>query len=160
MLTGHLPFEGERAQAVLYAITDEEPEPVTALRSRLPVEIAAEPLLSGATDEGFVFDWSSDGRYALNMRYGEGISDLWYLKRKDDGSAFERSRYVLTEFAETNARRRAAGSFISLASQDKWKSTLARFVTQPTKGRSRWEAAPNPAGAVTGQRSSMSRASL
>jgi WD40 repeat protein len=39
MLTGHLPFEGEREQAVLYAITNEEPEPVTALRSRLPTEI-------------------------------------------------------------------------------------------------------------------------
>ena len=41
MLTGHLPFEGEREQAVLYAITNEEPEPVTALRSRLPTEIDA-----------------------------------------------------------------------------------------------------------------------
>ena len=39
MLTGHLPFEGEREQAVLYAITNEEPEPVTALRSRLPTEL-------------------------------------------------------------------------------------------------------------------------
>ena len=39
MVTGRLPFEGERQEAVLYAIEREEHEPVTALRSGLPTEL-------------------------------------------------------------------------------------------------------------------------
>ena len=39
MVTGRLPFEGERQEAVLYAIGSEEPEPITALRAGLPMEL-------------------------------------------------------------------------------------------------------------------------
>ena len=39
MVTGQLPFAGERQQAVLYAISNQEPEPVTALRAGLPMEL-------------------------------------------------------------------------------------------------------------------------
>ena len=39
MVSGLLPFEGEREQAVFYAITNEEPEPITALRARVPLEL-------------------------------------------------------------------------------------------------------------------------
>jgi serine/threonine-protein kinase len=39
MVTGRLPFQGERQEAVLYGITNEEPEPVTALRAGLPMEL-------------------------------------------------------------------------------------------------------------------------
>ena len=39
MVTGRLPFAGERQEAVLYGITDGEPEPVTALRAGLPLEL-------------------------------------------------------------------------------------------------------------------------
>ncbi len=39
MVTGRLPFEGERQQAVLYAIAQEDPEPITALRAGLPMEL-------------------------------------------------------------------------------------------------------------------------
>ena len=39
MLTGGLPFEAEREQAALYAITTEEPEPITARRAGVPIEI-------------------------------------------------------------------------------------------------------------------------
>ncbi len=39
MLTGRLPFTGEHAQAVIYAILNEEPEPVTQLRPDLPEEL-------------------------------------------------------------------------------------------------------------------------
>ena len=39
MVTGRLPFEGERQEAVLYGITNEEPEPVTAQRAGLPLEL-------------------------------------------------------------------------------------------------------------------------
>ena len=39
MMTGRLPFEGERQQAVLYAIAQEDPEPITALRVGVPTEL-------------------------------------------------------------------------------------------------------------------------
>ena len=39
MVTGKLPFAGERQEAVLYAIGNEEPEPITALRAGLPMDL-------------------------------------------------------------------------------------------------------------------------
>jgi tetratricopeptide (TPR) repeat protein/TolB-like protein len=39
MITGQLPFKGEYDQAVIYAIMNEEPEPLTALRTGLPMEL-------------------------------------------------------------------------------------------------------------------------
>ncbi len=39
MVTGELPFKGHYDQAVLYSILNEEPEPVTSLRSRVPMEL-------------------------------------------------------------------------------------------------------------------------
>jgi len=39
MITGQLPFKGEYEPAVLYSIMNEEPEPLTALRTGLPMEL-------------------------------------------------------------------------------------------------------------------------
>ena len=39
MLTGKLPFEGEREDAVAYAVVHQEPEPITALRVGVPVDL-------------------------------------------------------------------------------------------------------------------------
>jgi serine/threonine protein kinase len=39
MVTARLPCEGERQEAILYGITNEDPEPVTALRAGLPMEL-------------------------------------------------------------------------------------------------------------------------
>ncbi|MEZ5364541.1 MAG: protein kinase [Bryobacterales bacterium] len=39
MIAGELPFKGHYDQAMLYSILNEEPKPLTALRSRLPVEL-------------------------------------------------------------------------------------------------------------------------
>jgi adenylate cyclase len=39
MVTGRLPFEGEREEAVLYSIISEDAEPMTALRVGVPVEL-------------------------------------------------------------------------------------------------------------------------
>ena len=55
MVTGRLPFEGERQEAVLYAIGNEEPEPPTALRSRVPLELdrIVEKALAKSPDERY-----------------------------------------------------------------------------------------------------------
>lgn len=39
MVAGELPFKGHYDQAILYSILNEEPEPVTSLRSRVPMEL-------------------------------------------------------------------------------------------------------------------------
>lgn len=39
MITGRLPFRGEHEQAVLYSLLNEEPEPLTALRTDVPMEL-------------------------------------------------------------------------------------------------------------------------
>ena len=39
MVTGQLPFKGDYEQAVVYSILNEEPEPLTVLRTGVPVEI-------------------------------------------------------------------------------------------------------------------------
>jgi TolB protein len=39
MLTGRQPFEGDYEQAIVYAILNNAPEPVTALRSGIPMEL-------------------------------------------------------------------------------------------------------------------------
>ncbi|OVE78773.1 hypothetical protein BVY01_04520 [bacterium I07] len=39
MLTGQLPFKGDYEQAITYAILNEEPEPITALRTGIPVAL-------------------------------------------------------------------------------------------------------------------------
>ena len=39
MVTGQLPFEGDYEQAVIYSIMNEEPEPMTELRTDVPFEI-------------------------------------------------------------------------------------------------------------------------
>ncbi len=39
MVSGELPFKGHYDQATLYSILNEEPQPLTAVRSKLPVEL-------------------------------------------------------------------------------------------------------------------------
>jgi len=39
MLTGQLPFKGDYDQAVTYSILNEEPEPITGLRTGIPLEL-------------------------------------------------------------------------------------------------------------------------
>jgi tetratricopeptide (TPR) repeat protein/TolB-like protein len=39
MITGRLPFRGEYAEAVVYQLLNEDPEPVTSLRSDVPMEL-------------------------------------------------------------------------------------------------------------------------
>jgi len=39
MISGQMPFKGDYEQAVIYSIQNEEPEPLTALRSGVPIEM-------------------------------------------------------------------------------------------------------------------------
>lgn len=39
MVTGQLPFKGDQDQAIVYSILNDEPEPLTALRTGVPIEL-------------------------------------------------------------------------------------------------------------------------
>ena len=39
MITGRVPFQGDHAQAVTYAILNSDPEPITGLRTGVPLEL-------------------------------------------------------------------------------------------------------------------------
>ena len=65
MVTGQLPFKGDYEQAIIYSILNEEPEPITGLRTGVPIEIAS--VVNKALTKN------------LNQRYqniGEMLADL------------------------------------------------------------------------------------
>jgi Tol biopolymer transport system component/tRNA A-37 threonylcarbamoyl transferase component Bud32 len=75
MLTGQLPFKGDYEQAVLYSIMNEDPEPITAVRTGVPLDL-----------ERAVFKClqkSSDDRY---QSANELLVDLRTLRKGLDGS--------------------------------------------------------------------------
>jgi Tol biopolymer transport system component len=83
MLTGSPPFRGHYEKAVMYAITEEEHEPLTSLRSGLPIEL----------------DWIVDKSLAKdpNERYqsaGELLIDISTLQRKLRSGQVSRTRPV------------------------------------------------------------------
>ncbi len=96
MVTGRLPFAGERQEAVLYAIGNEDPEPITALRAGLPIELdfmVGKALAKGAAD-----------RY---QHVEEMIVDLRALERRtESGSAKPSGRPVTAASWEAPARAR------------------------------------------------------
>ena len=55
MVSGELPFKGHYDQATLYSILNEEPEPLTAIRSRVPVELdwIVDKCLAKSADERY-----------------------------------------------------------------------------------------------------------
>ena len=71
MVTGRLPFEGEREDAVAYSVVHQDPEPITALRVRVPVD------LDGIVAKAMAKD--RDERY---QHVDEMIVDLRALRKK------------------------------------------------------------------------------
>ena len=76
MATGKLPFEGERQEAVLYAIGNEEPELPTAVRSRVPLEL-----------DRIVEKTLAKGREERYQHVEEMIVDLRGLRKKLESGA-------------------------------------------------------------------------
>ncbi|MGD2087865.1 MAG: protein kinase [Candidatus Aminicenantes bacterium] len=73
MITGQLPFKGEYEQAVVYSVMNEEPEPLTALRTGIPMEL--ERIINKALSK----DPSERYQHADDM-----VVDLGTLKRSID----------------------------------------------------------------------------
>jgi serine/threonine protein kinase/tetratricopeptide (TPR) repeat protein len=76
MVTGQVPFKADYEQAVMYSILNEEPQPVTALRTGIPIEL--ELIISKCLEK------DPARRY---QRAEELIVDLQRLKKKSDKSS-------------------------------------------------------------------------
>jgi TolB-like protein/Flp pilus assembly protein TadD len=73
MITGQLPFKGDYDQAVMYAITNENPEPLTGLRIGVPLEL--ERIVNRALDK------NPQDRY---QHADDLLSELNRLKKESD----------------------------------------------------------------------------
>ncbi|OVE80169.1 hypothetical protein BVY01_00775, partial [bacterium I07] len=73
MLTGQLPFKGDYEQAITYAILNEEPEPITALRTGIPVAL-----------EGIVFKLMAKDPKQRYQHVDEVPVDLTVLKNNSE----------------------------------------------------------------------------
>ena len=68
MITGQQPFKGDYDQAVMYSILNEQPEPITALRTGVPMEleVAAAKCLAKATKDRYGKGYSKE--YPFSFR--------------------------------------------------------------------------------------------
>ena len=120
MVAGELPFKGHYDQATLYSILNEEPQPLTALRSKVPVEL----------------DWIVDKCLAKDPaeRYqsmDDLILDLSTLERK---LSSQRLSIHHTKIAPAEAAAPASPK-PSASSEKKWKRwALAMGVLAATFG--------------------------
>ena len=100
MVTGRLPFEAEYQQAVLYAVINEQPKPMTALRVDVPVELDRIVAKALAKDPG--------DRY---QSVEEMLVDLRVLRR---GSSSGTSAAFRSQAMSKIGRRPARSRFLGL----------------------------------------------
>ncbi len=60
MITGQMPFKGEFEQVVVYSLINEDPEPVTALRSGVPMELERIVLKALSKDPAMRYQHADD----------------------------------------------------------------------------------------------------
>jgi serine/threonine protein kinase len=83
MLTGQLPFKGEHEQVMLYSIIHEKPQPITGLRSDLPLELERIVLTCLAKKSSERYQTILDLQAHLKqLEAGGGVSSLQKLQWK------------------------------------------------------------------------------
>ena len=101
MLTGRLPFRADHEQAVVYLILNQESEPMTGLRTGIPMEL--ERITSKAMAKG------PDERYQSSK---ELLADLRALKRKMESDELPASSYARPRVAGRHLLRNVAMSVV------------------------------------------------
>ena len=91
-----------------------------------PADGTGEPvLLLGTPLRERPNDWSPDGKYLLySVRDEETAWDLWYLKRKEDGSGFEPVPFLQTSFSERAAKFSPDGRFVAYSSDESGRNDV------------------------------------
>ena len=120
MVTGRLPFEGERQQAVLYAIANEEAEPITALRVGVPTELDRIVGKAMSKDAG--------ERY---QHVDEILVDLRTLLKERDSEASRAAPPARRSFRQTAWRAGAALAAVVLVAAGVWLGSLRQPAESP-----------------------------
>ena len=104
-------------------------------------QLLATPAREAATD------WSPDGKYILYLRWsGEANSggrELWYLRRKEDGSGYEEVPFLQTPFKVQDAQFSPDGGFVAYLSDE--SGTKELYVTPFPSGDVKWSISTNGA---------------
>jgi hypothetical protein len=125
MVSGRLPFKGEVQAAVSYGILNEEPEPLTALRTGVPIEL--DRIVGKALAK------SADERY---QHVDELVVDLRTIRRKaaaNEGSAVAPSIAVVPF---VNMNRDEESEFFSDGITEDIINALTRLEGLKVAGRS------------------------
>ena len=107
MFTGQLPFKGEYDQAVVYSILNEKSEPITSLRTEIPVsieEIVAKALEKDPDDRYQNIDELLEDRllshfgegYALVRTFDAGLDPALFLRVGDMHELYTDGRAIGT----------------------------------------------------------------
>ncbi len=120
MVTGRLPFEGERQQAVLYAIAKEEAEPITALRVGLPTEL--DRLVGKAMSK------DAGERY---QHVDEILVDLRTLGKERESGASRPAPLARRGFRQKALRAGAALAAVVLVAAGVWLGSLRQPAESP-----------------------------
>ncbi len=91
MITGRPPFSGEYEQAIVYQILNEEPEPITSLRSNVPMEL-----------ERIVKKAMQKDRASRYQHVDEMLTDLRSLRKEIEAGL---SKEPLSKVAPSRRRR-------------------------------------------------------
>lgn len=80
MITGQLPFKGDYEQAVVYSILNEKPEPMTGLRTGVPMEL--ERIISKCLEKKAADRYQHAGELIVDLRKAEQKLDLERFQSK------------------------------------------------------------------------------
>ena len=87
-------------------------------------------------------DWSPDGKYLLYSVNDEETGwDLWYLKRKEDGSGFEPVPFLQSSFSERAAKFSPDGRFVAYVSDESGRNEV--YVRPFPGGDGKWQVSGN-----------------
>ena len=108
-----------------------------------PADGTGEPaLLVGTALDKRPNDWSPDGKYLLYSVNGEETGwDLWYLRRKKDGSGFEPVPFLQTSFSERAAKFSPDGRFVAYVSDESGRNEV--YVRPFPGGDGKWQLSGN-----------------
>jgi dipeptidyl aminopeptidase/acylaminoacyl peptidase len=76
----------------------------------------AQPLLASPAGE-FAYDWSADETYVV-FSQNHGGMDLYYLKRKDDGSGYDSVPFVVSRFDTLSPKLSPDGKYLAYESNE------------------------------------------
>ncbi|MFC2084929.1 tetratricopeptide repeat protein [Bacteroidota bacterium] len=103
MVTGHLPFKGDYGQAIMYAITNDEPEPLSKYRSDLPSEL-----------EQLIFKCLEKDKRLRYQHADDLLADLHRIKRDTDTNKMplmkQKTEKIDLHIAEQKRKRLLLGS--------------------------------------------------